>query len=80
MIGALLAAGAEVNARASYGVTPLHAAAANGTPAVIAALLAAGADASVVDDDGKTAFDHAEDNAAIKGTAVYRVLSDGRFP
>ena len=43
MIGALLAAGAKLEARDEYGKTPLHKAAFNENPAVIEALLAAGA-------------------------------------
>src|SRR4029453_13715464 len=41
---ALLAKGAEVNARNAHGWTPLHVAAAGGDPAVIALLLQHGAD------------------------------------
>ena len=46
-IAALVAAGADVNARAGNGSTPLHWAAGCGAAAAVAALLAAGADATI---------------------------------
>jgi len=42
-----VAAGADVNARAGNGSTPLHWAAGCGAAAAVAALLAAGADATI---------------------------------
>ena len=52
---ALLAGGAEINARDRDGGTPLHKAAGfNGNPAVLEALLAAGADINARDEKGLT--------------------------
>ena len=79
VVGALLDAGADPGAGPD-GFTPLHAAAAKSTnPAVVETLLDAGADPSARTRGGKTPFDYAADNAALKGTAVYWRLSDGRF-
>ena len=62
------------------GDTPLHwAALANANPSVIAALIEAGADPGARDDAGKTPFDYAKDNEALKGTEAYWLLNDGRF-
>ncbi len=74
---ALLDAGASVNVR---GFSPLHAAA-RGTddPAVVEALLEAGADASAQDGEGKTPWHYAQDNLALKGTKIYWRLNDARF-
>ncbi len=74
---ALLDAGAWVNVQ---GFSPLHAAA-RGTddPAVIEALLEAGADASAQDGKGMTPWHYARDNPALKGTKVYWRLNDARF-
>ena len=56
---ALLAKGAEVNARNAHGWTPLHVAAAGGDPAVIALLLQHGADVHAQSHIGTTALDNA---------------------
>ena len=56
---ALLAKGAEVNARNAYGWTPLHVAAAGGDPAVIALLLQHDADVHAQSHIGTTALDNA---------------------
>ena len=56
---ALLAKGAEVNARNPHGWTPLHVAAAGGDPAVIALLLQQGADVHAQSHIGTTALDNA---------------------
>ena len=50
-----------------------------GNPAVIAALLEADADPSARDGDGKSPFDYAKENAALKGNEVYWRLNDARF-
>ena len=60
-------------------MTPLHAAAEhNENPAVIEALLDAGADATARDDYGRIPYDYAEDNEALKGSAAYWRLNDAR--
>jgi uncharacterized protein len=56
---ALLAKGAEVNARNAYGWTPLHVAAAGGDPAVVAVLLKHGADIHAQSHIGTTPLDNA---------------------
>ena len=80
MWSALIKAGADVNARAEWGVTPLVLAAAKNTnPEVLSVLINAGANVNARDEDGKTAFDYAKDNPAIKGTKVYWELNDARY-
>jgi ankyrin repeat protein/serine/threonine protein kinase len=56
----LLAHGADVNARMQGDQTPLHRAAGWGRPQILQALLAAGADPTARDADGKTALDIAK--------------------
>ncbi len=51
----------------------------NRTPSAIEALLDAGADPALRDEDGKVPFDYAKDNEALKGTEAYWRLNDGRF-
>jgi ankyrin repeat protein len=58
-MAALLAKGAEVNARNAYGWTPLHVAAAGGDPAVITLLLQHGADVHAQSHIGTTPLDNA---------------------
>jgi ankyrin repeat protein len=58
-MAALLAKGAEVNARNAHGWTPLHVAAAGGDPAVIALLLQHGADVHAQSHIGTTPLDNA---------------------
>jgi ankyrin repeat protein len=74
-----LKAGADVNARNKYGLTALIAAAGHGTAENMKVLLDAGADASVKDKDGKTAWDLAQDNEKLKGTDAYWMLNDARY-
>ena len=58
VITVLLKAGAEVNASADYGETPLmRAAEKNTNPEVITVLLKAGADVNAKNNGGKTALD-----------------------
>jgi ankyrin repeat protein len=56
---ALLAQGAEVNARNAHGWTPLHVAAAGGDPAVVALLLKHGAHVHAQSHIGATPLDNA---------------------
>ena len=73
MIEALLAAGADVNAREErFGQTPLHKAAGfSENPAVIETLLAAGADVNARNSGGETPWDLAQENEALKGSDAY---------
>ena len=70
--------GADVNARDAAGMnTPLMDAAENNpNPEVIILLLKAGADAKAKDKHGKTAFDYANDNQKLKGTAALKQLEE----
>jgi ankyrin repeat protein len=61
VVGRLLGAGADVNARAGGGYTPLHIAAFGGDAALIGTLLAHGASAESRADDGRTALAIAEE-------------------
>jgi ankyrin repeat protein len=61
VVTALLARGADVNARDGGGYTPLHIAAFGGDVAVINTLLARGASAEARANDGRTALAIAED-------------------
>ena len=79
VIEALLDAGADVNAQEDrYSWTPLHYAARfSRNPAVIEALLEAGADASARDSEGKTPWDYAQENEALRGTDAWWRLREG---
>jgi ankyrin repeat protein len=68
---ALVAAGADVNARQQGGVTPLQEAAANGAPDLVRLLLEHGADPGATDDTGRTAADWARERGR---TAVLELL------
>ena len=46
---------------------------------MIRALIEAGTDPAARDDDGKTPFYYVKNNEALKGTAAYRLLKEGRF-
>ncbi len=64
----LVEAGADPNAAARGGVTPLHRAVRNRCSAAVAALLGAGADASLANDHGSTAGDLARWTTGRGGT------------
>ena len=77
VIKALLAAGADVNARDGRGATSLHwAAAENDIPKVLTSLLAGGADTKAKTVEGWTAWDLVQENPNLKGTEAYRLLGD----
>ena len=56
----MIQAGGDVNEQTEYGSTTLHAASENGHVEVITALLAAGADKTMKNEDGKTPHDVAK--------------------
>ena len=57
----------------------MYAAGFNKNPDVITTLLNAGADAKAKSNEGKTAFDYAQNNPKIKGTKAYWDLNNARF-
>ena len=78
VITTLLKAGADINARDRYNnMTPLmYAAWFNQNPELITTLLDAGADAKAKSSVGKTAFDFAQYNLKLIGTAAHRKLEE----
>ena len=70
---------ADVTARDKAGLTSLMLAARYGTAENVKVLLGAGADGSVKDSKGKTAWDLAQDNEKLKGTDAYWMLNDDRY-
>jgi ankyrin repeat protein len=72
LAGALIAAGADVNAVQQDGVTPLQEAAASGRADLVQLLLDSGADPSARDGQGRTAIDFAR---AAGHTAVVELLA-----
>ena len=77
-----LAARADVNARtAGLGYTPLHwAVRFSDNPAVITALLDAGANVNARDSYDKTPWDYARDREELRGSDAYRRLSETTVP
>ncbi len=57
----------------------LFEAAIDGTASEVKAALSAGADPGARDDAGRTPFDYAKDNKALKGTEAYWLLNEARF-
>ena len=76
IITRLLASGADVNARAAGGYGPLHIAAFHDDVALVATLLAHGADAGPPTDDGRTALAIAE----AQGQALVARRLRGELP
>ena len=79
---ALANAGANMNTPDKKGGwTPLHIAAwFSTTPSVVAALIAAGADTSAIDNSGKTPWDYAQSNAVLKETPPLLAIKRGGSP
>jgi ankyrin repeat protein len=71
----LIQDGAQINARNDLGMTPLILAArSNQDPAVVAALLAAGADPALKSSEGLTAYQYASENFSFTGSPVLKQL------
>ncbi len=80
IVSTLLKSQADPNARDHKGTTSLHRAAQfNKFPAVVTALLNAGADAGAKNVEGKIPWDYAKKNETLKETDVYWRLHDARF-
>ena len=80
LVVAVLVACVDPNARDEGGLTPLHLAAMkNPAPSVVEALIESGTDIAARDADGRTPFDYAKDNEALRGTEVYWRLNEARF-
>ena len=81
VVALLLAAGADIEARATYlgwrqpngrDMTPLHVAARKGNAAVFMALLEAGADPTALDIEGKTPLDYAREQKTLQELEVVK--------
>ncbi len=78
-VQAELGSGADVMARDKDGETPLHMAAREDDPAIILALLDAGADAKAKDEKFRSPWDYAQENKSLKGTKGYWALNDAQY-
>ncbi|KAM7217653.1 hypothetical protein V8F06_007037, partial [Rhypophila decipiens] len=74
-VAELLKAGADVNAKANDGRTPLYRASGNGHDSVVQQLLAAGADVNAKDNDGRTPLHEASGNG--HDSVVQQLLAAG---
>ncbi len=70
----LLDAGADPNIQDENGRASLHKAVRVGSPVIVSLLLQFGADASLLDRDGKTPFDLSHENNRLAGTDIFNVL------
>ncbi|MET0801248.1 MAG: ankyrin repeat domain-containing protein [Actinomycetota bacterium] len=78
VVGMLLEAGADPNARQSGGWTPLHAASRNGDIASVTLLLASGGDIAAVNDEGMGVLEMARASGdAATAAAIVAVLERG---
>ena len=75
VIAVLVTGGADPNARAEVGLTPLHVAAMWNSPEMFAALIEAGADPTLTEDFGGTAVDYANGNPPKGAVAYARMLA-----
>jgi ankyrin repeat protein len=69
----------NINAKDKKEKTALMLAAENNKPEVVNYLLDQGADGSLKDSNGKTAFDYAENNYLLEDTEVYWDLNDAQY-
>lgn len=75
VVGALLDAGAELEARNHKGNTALHFAAMENIPAVVKLLIERGADIEALNHDKKTPLDYARSNKNLNGTEIISLLT-----
>jgi len=75
IIETLVALGADLESRGRDGRTALHMAA-RSNPHAFLALLALGADDTVVDDEGLTPWDYAKENSALRGLPEVRRMRE----
>ena len=74
----LLQSGADPNYRYGKGLTPLHAAAANGSVEIVEALLAAGGRPDARADDGRTPLDYAREKEQARVVELLEARASGR--
>ena len=76
VVGVLLEAGADPNARQSGGWTPLHAAARSGDVTSVTLLLASGADATATNDEGTSVLEMAQGSGDVATAATVAAALD----